>query len=151
MIITRNIFLGGITMSNKEMKNPIRFGELPEEEKVNNGQLTKDGKFIPQEKRTEMVRAIECKETPEEKEYLLCYIATEDGEEYQPWIKITGRLEVVKFIIGMIEMLDIHESFLLSGNANIKNAISVYEFMKYVEENNFYPDIVFDIEDYNVE
>ena len=48
-------------------------------------------------------------------------------------------------------MLDIHESFLLSGNANIKNAISVYEFMKYVEENNFYPDIVFDIEDYNVE
>ena len=84
---------------------------------------------------------------PEERQYLLLYIASDDkGEDIKSFEFITGRTATYKFIKGIIESLDIHESKVLVETVTLKEIVSVYDFMKHISsllEDNF------DIEDYN--
>ena len=88
------------------------------------------------------------RKTPEEKEYLLLltYIADDDieGTEFRIFI---GRTEARKYIIDVIPDLDIFESYVLVEGVVLENRVTVYEFMKHME--NYFDD-GFDIEDYNI-
>jgi hypothetical protein len=86
--------------------------------------------------------------SPEERQYLLLYVASaEDGEEdIKSFEFIKGRTRVYDFIKGVIDSIDIHESKVLVEGVTLEGMISVYEFMKHISillEDNF------DIEDYN--
>ena len=88
------------------------------------------------------------KKTPEEKEYLLLlkYITDNDSESTEFCIFI-GRTEARKYIIDVVPDLDIFESYVLVEGVVLENRITVYEFMKHME--NYFSD-GFDIEDYNI-
>ena len=88
------------------------------------------------------------KKTPEEKEYLLLltYIADYDTEGIELRILI-GRTEARKYIINVIPDLDIFESYVLVEGVKPSSIVTVYEFMKHME--NYFND-GFDIEDYNI-
>lgn len=86
---------------------------------------------------------------PQDKKYIVLYYATiDDGEEIKSFEELTGREAVYEFIKNMIECLDIHRSIVLTDNVPYKNAISVYDFMKYIKR--YFEEDSFDIEDYNI-
>lgn len=85
-----------------------------------------------------------------EKNYLMLFYATIDkGEEEKVFEIVTGREAAYEYIKSMIECIDIHKSKVLVDTVCFKDAASVYEFMKYIRDNNFFGDS-FDIEDYNI-
>jgi hypothetical protein len=85
-----------------------------------------------------------------EKEYLMFYTYGDDkGNEVKDWELITGRKQLYEFIKGLIETLNLDESFILADKEILNNRLTVYEFMKYVvEEQKLYPDDNFNIDDY---
>jgi hypothetical protein len=87
----------------------------------------------------------------ETKQYLVLYYATdEDDNDVKSFEICTGRTETFNFIKNMIESINIHDSLVLSENNTLKNIISVYEFMKYLRDNDLIYDKTFDIEEYNI-
>lgn len=91
------------------------------------------------------------KVTPASKrEYLILYYATIDkGEEEKSFEIVTGREAAYEFIKTMVECIDIHKSKVLVDTVSYNKAATVYEFMKYIGDKNFFND-TFDIEDYNI-
>lgn len=88
------------------------------------------------------------KKTPEEKEYLLLLkYVTDDDMEGTEFCIFIGRTEARKYIIDVVPDLDIFESYVLVEGVKLENRITVYEFMKHME--NYFTD-GFDIEDYNI-
>lgn len=86
---------------------------------------------------------------PELREYLICYYSYEDDDELQTFEFKQGREEAylfVKFIVST-EDVDINKSKIYAENVSIKDGISLYRFMKLMEQ--YYEDPKFDIEDYN--
>lgn len=86
---------------------------------------------------------------PQDRKYIILYYATvDDGEEIKSFEEVVGREAMYEFIKNMVECLDIHRSIVLTDNVPYKNAISVYEFMKYIKR--YFENDSFDIEDYNI-
>lgn len=86
---------------------------------------------------------------PELREYLICYYMYEDDEEIRQFEFKQGREEAylfVKFIVST-EQIDINLSKIYAENVSIKDGISLYRFMKLMEQ--YYDDPNFDIEDFN--
>lgn len=88
------------------------------------------------------------RQDPEHREYTLLYYADEEGEEIKSFEEITGRTALRKFIIGIVEYMDIHKSKVLVEGNLVEDALSVYKFMKLMSDRGYYEDS-FDIEDYN--
>lgn len=86
--------------------------------------------------------------SPEEKEYILL-LYTENGDAPGPWWEIcTGRTEAYERIKQYIELLEIHDSYVLVEGLPSERRITVYQFMRHIQDKEFYNDS-FDIEDYN--
>lgn len=87
------------------------------------------------------------KKSPDEKEYLIFYYATDDnGDEYKSFELITGRKEAYEWIKSAIDFIDIDESRILVEGVNLENAVTIYDFLKYVKA--FYYDDGFDVDEY---
>lgn len=101
-------------------------------------------------KRPEMVKEVEeVKISPEDKTYvILYYLSLDDGEDVKTFDIIKGRKETYEFIKGIIENLDIHKSKIMVDNVPFSKAITIYNFMKYMER--YFQEDSFDIEDYNI-
>lgn len=85
---------------------------------------------------------------PEKRMYLLLTLETDDdGNDIKYWEFLQGRTLVRDTIKNIIDNLNIHKSKVFSESANMHQALSVYQFMKYME--GFYTEDDFDIEEYN--
>jgi len=82
------------------------------------------------------------------KKYILLLISNED-EDDKTWKEFLGRDSLVEYIKQIVEDVDIKHSLVLTENVSIKDAINIYEFMKYMYETKGYYNDGFDIEDYN--
>jgi hypothetical protein len=93
---------------------------------------------------------------PEKKEYIVLYtdLGYEDNNEEFPlrWESFTGRTNVYNAIKANIEVIDIDKSIVLAETVNIKDALSVREFMNYIKNANLIEDDEdFDINEYSSE
>ena len=100
-------------------------------------------------RREVMVKAQKEEKSPEEKEYILLLVDIED-EEATMFVIRTGRREAYEYIKMDIESMDIHKSTVLVEGIPIENRISVYKFMKHIQDKGFFEGETFDIEDYNI-
>lgn len=140
-------------MDNEKRINPISFHETKEK-----GAPTKDGKVNPIYFVNDEGKVIQ---DPEKRRYILLLEGVAEDQEFKFFENITGRTAVRNFIVNMIETLDIHESKVLViiepdnkdgnviGNDDplVLNMISVYSFMRHIQNQDFGDS--FDIEDYN--
>ena len=100
-------------------------------------------------RREVMVKVQKEEKSPEEKEYILLLVDIED-EEATMFVIRTGRREAYEYIKMDIESMDIHKSTVLVEGIPIENRISVYKFMKHIQDKGFFEGDSFDIEDYNI-
>ena len=88
------------------------------------------------------------KKGPEEKEYILLLLS-ENGDAPGPWWEIcTGRTAAYEYLKQYIELIEIHDSFVLVEGIPSERRITVYQFLRHIQDKGFYNDS-FDIEDYN--
>lgn len=88
------------------------------------------------------------KKDPEEKEYILL-LYTENGDAPGPWWEICkGRTAAYEYLKQYIEILEIHDSYVLVEGIPSERRITVYQFLRHIQDKEFYNDS-FDIEDYN--
>lgn len=87
---------------------------------------------------------------PNEKQYLVLMIGTEDGREFRDWEFITGRKEVYDFIKNLVlsEQYDLGQSMVIAEGQPVENGLSFIKFMHGVIENGLINDPGFDIMDY---
>lgn len=121
--------------------NPIIIMEDEFDEKQN--ELIKGGRKVPIELLDENSKR---EKNPEEKQYLLLYYGTFDNEEVKSFEIREGRTATYVMIKDMIDYIDIYDSKVIVESVPFNEGVSVYQFMKYME--NFFSD-GFDIEDYN--
>jgi hypothetical protein len=98
------------------------------------------------EKKT-MVRIVDNsvpRKTPEDKEYLICFVGTDSDNTW--WEIIKGRSEVYDTIKTVADYIDLEESFVLVESCTLLQRKSVYSFMKYAKQ--FYQEDSFDIDEH---
>ena len=89
---------------------------------------------------------------PEQKQYVLILSDSKFGDESFIWRAMVGRLETYEWIKRNVDMLefDPKDSFVLTDNVAWKDALSVYEFVKHLQNANLVPeDDDFDIDEYS--
>lgn len=86
---------------------------------------------------------------PKNKQYVILIKGYDSGDETYTWESITGRLETYNFIVDNIDMLglDPKESFVLTDNVALKDALTVEQFIKHIQSIENLDD-GFDIEEY---
>ena len=82
---------------------------------------------------------------PEEKQYLVCIRALARSSMPDEWEIVTGRSEAREMIINAMDYIDFERSFVLVESCTLLDRISIYAFMKHIEQ--FFAD-GFDIDDY---
>lgn len=93
----------------------------------------------------------EKKKDAEEKYYIILFVFADNEGDANWWQKVLGRKAAYERIKDNIDGCDIYSSFVLVEGIAIEKAVTVYEFMKYCQDNDFFEkDSSFDIEDYNV-
>ena len=128
--------------------------EMTNEQKLVQGITFEEPEHVKREDITTsegLVRGIEFEyDADTDKEYLICYkYGDDEAGEVNDWKKITGRKNLYEFIKSMVETMDLDDSFIISDTTTLDKAISVYDFMKkVVEEQGLYPDDNFNIDDY---
>ena len=65
-----------------------------------------------------------------EREYLLLLVGAEDTEFEDTFRGIVGRQNVFDTVVGIVDLIDMHESKILAETTQLKGAITVWDFMK---------------------
>lgn len=96
----------------------------------------------------EMCKVVDnTKKHPESKQYLICIQGT-PGSGIQPdWEIVTGRSAAYEYVKENIEDIDFETSFVLVETCNLSERLSIYMFMKHVQDNY---DDGFDIDEHIV-
>lgn len=117
-------------------------------------ELTSPINFIGKDDNNKLVNPIQFvdKEDPEKRMYLVLYEGTdEEGNDLKSYEYIEGRTATFNFIKNMIDYIDICDSKVIAQNVKLIDAITVYQFMKHIQENELVKDIgSFDIDEYLV-
>ena len=92
---------------------------------------------------------IEDKTDPELRQYIiLIYNTNPEMEEFR-WESMTGRTIVYKYIKNNIEDIDPDHSIILTENVAVKDAFTVSQFVKYLQNASLVEEDDFDIEMYS--
>lgn len=86
-----------------------------------------------EEFRSPFVKAEEVIDKSKMKYLVLMYLTIDDVEEATFSI-YTGRMETYENLKGLVENLDLIKSKVLTERVGLKDAISVYEFLKHVSD-----------------
>lgn len=86
-----------------------------------------------EEFRSPFVKAEEVIDKSKMKYLVLMYLTVDDVEEATFSI-YTGRMETYENLKGLVENLDLIKSKVLTERVGLKDAISVYEFLKHVSD-----------------
>ena len=71
-----------------------------------------------------------------EREYLLLLVGLEDTDFEDTFRGVVGRQNVFETILGIIDLIDLHESKILAETTQLKGAISIYQFMRMCVDKN---------------
>ena len=88
---------------------------------------------------------------PEKRQYVLLMKCIDDnGVEYFKWESMTGRKYCYNYIVDNIDLLSIYpnESFVLTENVALKDALSIAEFVRYLQNSELVEKDGFDIDEY---
>ena len=123
--------------------------EVEERKKTYDEYIEMETKRFNEELQQQIIKEGAKEKGPEEKEYLILFVDIEDPE--RNWFNlVTGRTEAYQEIRNNIEAIDIHKSSILVEGVVLEKRISVYAFMRHVQDKGFFEGESFDIEDYNV-
>lgn len=90
---------------------------------------------------------------PEQKEYIMLYtdIGFENAEEEFPlrWESVVGRTTAYENIKLNAPVIDIDKSLILTETVPLKDALTVREFVNYLQNSDFVDDELFNINDYS--
>ena len=88
---------------------------------------------------------------PEQRQYVLLMkcVDDRDGEIFR-WESMTGRTECYNYIVDNIDVFSIYpdESFVLTENVPLKDALTISEFIRYLKNSELVEDDGFDIDVY---
>lgn len=85
---------------------------------------------------------------PEQRQYILLMYGGETDETYY-WESMTGRTDTYQYIKDNIEFIDPEKSIVLTENVAVKDAFTVYQFVKYLQNGGLIEDEEeFDIDSY---
>jgi len=97
------------------------------------------------------LKNIEDTTDPELRQYIILKYGVEDQDVYT-WESMTGRSITYEYIKNNIEDIDPDKSIVLTENVAIKDAFTVTQFVKYLQNGNLIEDDEeFDIDSYSVE
>ena len=97
------------------------------------------------------LKNIEDTTDPELRQYIILKYGVEDQDIYT-WESMTGRSITYEYIKNNIEDIDPDKSIVLTENVAIKDAFTVTQFIKYLQNGNLIEDDEeFDIDSYSVE
>ena len=100
-------------------------------------------------KTAENLANIEDKTDPEMRQYIiLIYNTNPDLDEFR-WESMTGRTTIYEYIKNNIEDIDPDNSIILTENVAIKDAFTVSQFVKYLQNASLVEEDDFDIEIYS--
>lgn len=88
---------------------------------------------------------------PEQRQYVLLMKCVDDNEvEYFRWESMTGRKYCYNYIVNNIDLLSIYptESFVLTENVALKDALTIAEFVRYLQNSELVEKDGFDIDEY---
>ena len=145
--------LQSVDPAKKEIVDP--FVHMTDEEVEERNKIMKpaEAQLIEeiQARPVEIIKAEEPKKEAEDKYYLILFVFDDNEGGANWWQKVLGRKAAYERIKDNIDGCDIYASFVLVEGIPIEKSVTVYEFMKYCQDNDFFEkDNSFDIEDYNV-
>ena len=87
----------------------------------------------------------------EKKTYLVLMVIYEDDQCIHDFEFLKGRTTTYGLLKDLIRNgdIDIHESKVLTSKVDLDNMLTVYEFMKLMQDRNYYPEDSFDIDEYD--
>lgn len=89
---------------------------------------------------------------PEQRQYIIMYTAVDNDEEVYRWEAMTGRTTMYEWIRDNIDeiMIEPNESYVLVETVPYKDALTVVEFIKYLQNADMVDRNEFDIDEYLV-
>ena len=87
---------------------------------------------------------------PEKRQYILLMKCTQSGDDIFQWESMEGRITTYNYIVDNIDILNIdpEQSFVLTENVSLKDAITIAEFVRYLKNSELVEEDGFDIEEY---
>ena len=107
----------------------------------NNTFIVKDGKKVLEE-----ITPVD----PEKRQYVLLMKCIDNNVEFYQWESMEGRTETYNYIVDNIDILNIYpeESFVLTENVALKDALTIAEFIRYLKNSELVEEDGFNIEEY---
>ena len=107
----------------------------------NNNFIVKDGKKVLNE-----ITPTD----PETRQYVLLMKCIDNNTEFYQWESMEGRTETYNYIVDNIDILNIYpeESFVLTENVALKDALTIAEFVRYLKNSELVEEDGFNIEEY---
>ena len=87
---------------------------------------------------------------PETRQYVLLMKCIDNNTEFYQWESMEGRTETYNYIVDNIDILNIYpeESFVLTENVALKDALTIAEFVRYLKNSELVEEDGFNIEEY---
>ena len=101
-------------------------------------------------KSADNLKNIEDTTDPELRQYIILIYGLDEDQEVYRWESMTGRTTMYEYIKNNIEDIDVDQSVILTENIAIKDAFTVSQFVKYLQNGNLIEDNdFFDIDMYS--
>lgn len=88
-------------------------------------------------------------ENPETRQYVILIVGFSDEEIYE-WVAVEGRTNAYEYIKSHIYTINVKESIVLTENVSLKDALTVYQFVKYLKNGGIVDDD-FDVDEFESE
>lgn len=90
-------------------------------------------------RKADNLKNIEDETDPELRQYIILIYGSGEEDEYR-WESMTGRTTMYKYIKDNVEDIDVDQSIILTENVAIKDAFTVSQFVKYLQNGNLIED-----------
>lgn len=91
-------------------------------------------------------------EDPEQRQYVLLMVDNDgDENDYYQWCAMVGRTTMYEYIKSYVTGFDVRKSIILTDNVPLKDALSVSQFVHYLQNSQLVDDDGFNIDEYEEE
>ena len=81
------------------------------------------------------------------KQYIILIYGVDEDQEVFRWESMTGRTTMYNYIKNNVDSIDVDNSIILTENVPIKDAFTVFQFVKYLQNGN----LIEDDEDFDID
>ena len=85
---------------------------------------------------------------PEQRQYVILMYSKDGDDTYYRWESMIGRKTMYEYIVNNVEDFDPDNSIILTDNVAMKDALTVVQFVKYLQNANLVEEDDFDIDQY---